>query len=652
MRQFIVTYPGRMLSAIAIFALILPFLSLTLAAKATAQQESKEPWAVVQFADLSPVKGEGLGQMAAEALSVELSKLDQYEVLGLDAVDRAMAELGYQAPISKPDELVRLGQNLRVVNIVNGELINYRIVKEGSGRFAEVKVRVVVRDVASGLTINGAAILGTSGVRTGDVEDSTLIRDALNDAAFKASAEIGKNQLPKATVLNTLERSALINKGARSGFQKGQQVIVLRNREQVASATVAEVEPDSAFINVTRQTKGVQPGDRVQVIFDVPSLKAEFGRPGDVGRVTPRRSGNASGVISVLLVLGLAVFLLGQGRGGNTSIVTSLSAEATVLPNDQPAVRLSWRPDAFVKGNQTRFNWQIWRDDVPDTPVAVANGSASNYIDDGNALGNLTWYNFTDVGPQPNCPELADSEDVPRTALSAGTPYLYSIELVYRVSALEAPDFGGGTSGGTTGGTTGGGIGGGTTGGGTTGGGTTGGGTTGGGTTGGGTGGGTTGGGTGGGTTGGGDGGEQWCYYVSTRTAAVGTATPLLRPILRSPANDVTLATPTVFRFDSVRGSVGSVLLEYVLQFSPNPQFPANQTATVSKWVDSAGTGTVSTPGAIREATTVFPGSQTVYWRIGARNLNDKPGPVSINGERYIFSAPLRFQRPSNPPAP
>jgi len=651
-RQFIATYPGRALSAVSIFALVLPFLTLSLASRATAQVETKEPWAVVQFADLSPVKGEGLGQMAAEAMATELAKLDKYDVQPVDSVDRAMTELGYQPPVSRPEEIVRLGQNLRVVNVVAGELVNYRIVKDGAGRFGEVKLRVVVRDVASGLSINGAAVLGASGVRTGDVEDSTLIRDAINAAAFKASADIAKNTLPKATVLNTLERTALINKGSRSGFQQGQNIIVLRGREQVASAVVGNVEPDSAFVRVTRQTKGIQPGDKVQVIFDVPTLKAEFGKPGDLGRVSQRRSGNASGVISVLLVLGIAVFLLGQGRGGNTSIVTSLSSEATVLPNDLPAVQLSWRPDAFVKGNQTRFNWQIWRDDVPDTPVAVATGTASNYVDDGNALGNLTYYSFTDIGPGATCPALPGGDSVARTAIAAGRPYAYSIELVYRVSALESPDFGGGTSGGTTGGgTTGGGTtGGGTTGGGTTGGGTTGGGTTGGGTTGGGTtGGGTTGGGTTGGTTGGTGG---WCYYVSTRTAAVGTATPLLRPVLRSPENDVTVATPTVFRFDSVRGSVTSILLEYVLQFSPNPQFPANQTATVNKWVDSAGTGTVSSPGAVRESTTVFPSSRTIYWRIGARNLNDKPGPVSINGERYIFSAPLRFQRPANPPAP
>ena len=616
-RQFIATYPGRALSAVSIFALVLPFLTLSLASRATAQVETKEPWAVVQFADLSPVKGEGLGQMAAEAMATELAKLDKYDVQPVDSVDRAMTELGYQPPVSRPEEIVRLGQNLRVVNVVAGELVNYRIVKDGAGRFGEVKLRVVVRDVASGLSINGAAVLGASGVRTGDVEDSTLIRDAINAAAFKASADIAKNTLPKATVLNTLERTALINKGSRSGFQQGQNIIVLRGREQVASAVVGNVEPDSAFVRVTRQTKGIQPGDKVQVIFDVPTLKAEFGKPGDLGRVSQRRSGNASGVISVLLVLGIAVFLLGQGRGGNTSIVTSLSSEATVLPNDLPAVQLSWRPDAFVKGNQTRFNWQIWRDDVPDTPVAVATGTASNYVDDGNALGNLTYYSFTDIGPGATCPALPGGDSVARTAIAAGRPYAYSIELVYRVSALESPDFGGGTSGGTTGG--------GTTGGGTTGGGTT------------------------GGTTGGTGG---WCYYVSTRTAAVGTATPLLRPVLRSPENDVTVATPTVFRFDSVRGSVTSILLEYVLQFSPNPQFPANQTATVNKWVDSAGTGTVSTPGAVRESTTVFPSSRTIYWRIGARNLNDKPGPVSINGERYIFSAPLRFQRPANPPAP
>lgn len=648
MRRYIDTRPGRAVSFLVVYALLLPFLTLGVMRPAQAQLESLPTWAVVDFANLGGKGDADLGARGAEAFRSELAKTNKYDVLPSDTVKRVMDELGIQAPVRRSDELIRLGQNLRAQTIVSGEIVNWRVVNSGNGKRADVLLRIEVRDVASGLSVNGTALAASSSERTGDVAEATLVGEALAAAAFSAVKDIEARTLPNATVLNTLEREALINQGTRVGFQKGQEVIVTRGREQVATASVTNVEPDSATIRVARQIKGIQPGDKVRVIFTVPTLKPDFTDAGGAKVVKPRPKGNNSGLIAVLLVLGVLVVLLGQGRGSNNDVITDVKAEAVMLPDDTPAVRISWRPDGFVKGNQQRFRWQVFRSDAGDlVPVVVADGRETSVVDD--ARGRTFQYaNFNGVRDGFTCTFTeSPDEDGAGTGVVAGTPYTYSVELVYKVSRLDLPGEGGGGTGGggtTTGTTTG------TTG--TTTGGSTGltgmmmsaeyemAQTT-----------GTTTGGTG---TTSGDAGE--CFFVSKRTGTIGQATPFVRPQLRTP-EDEAIVDPngggTPFTFTSVKGAVQSVVVEYMLQFSDDPNFPAGRTINVLTLTSSAAQNSLlSTPPVGKEALSAFPGAPFVYWRIGAKNLADNPGPVPVNGNRYIFSGPNRFKRPVDPPLP
>jgi hypothetical protein len=47
-------------------------------------------------------------------------------------------------------------------------------------------------------------------------------------------------------------------------------------------------------------------------------------------------------------------------------------------------------------------------------------------------------------------------------------------------------------------------------------------------------------------------------------------------------------------------------------------------------------------------------GDATLYWRVGARNSGDRPGPVPdpANGQRYIFSEVSQFRVAAGPPPP
>lgn len=630
MRRFIKTRTGRSISLLTIFAMLLPILTLVgiTTRKAEAQLQLRETWAVVEFTDKTNL-GKNFGQLASELVNTEFAKLVRYDMVLADTINRYVTELGYQNPVSRSEELTRLGQSIRANTIVSGDVVAARIVKEGAGKKAEVKVRIVVRDVASGVVVNGAALRASSAVRTGEVDDDTLYSDALAQAAFQSVTTIGANTLPKGTVLNTTDRNILINQGSRTGFQQGQEVIITRGREQVASGKVGMVEPDSAFVKVSRQLKGVQPGDRVQVVFSVPEVSSSWGA-GSEG-VKRKSGGNMSSLISLLLVLGLAAILLGQGRGSNNNTVTGVSANLLPPTNDQRlTVGLNWRPDGFIK-EPNRFAWQIYRNDVSlSVPIMVVDGRATSAVDDGFSTSGIGAGDYTE-NDSLRCVGLETDVAPTPTLLTSGVPVQYSIRLIYRLSFLDVPGAGGSNNGGTTGGGT---TGGGTTGGGTTGGGTTGGGTTGGGTTGG----GTTGGGTTSGTT-----GDGFCYFKTGLTTMQGTVTPFRQAALFAPDDQVTLAAATVFRFESMRRPGSTIPIEYTLQFSPSPLFPANNTQEVAKFIDTASIGTVSTPSAVN-VLAPFSGSSELYWRVGVRNANESTTPV--------FSGARKFKRPVNPPNP
>jgi len=643
---------------IALLTPIFTFISWT---RADAQIESQAQWTVIQFANKGK-GGDAYGRMAADAVYGEFSKLGKYSLTPQDSVDRQMAELGFQPPLNRVEDQLRLATNLGASTVVSGEIKDWRIVDDNGGKRADVLVRVFVRDVASGQLVNGAAVGASSSRRMGEVSEETLLSEAFASAAFEIVRQVESNSLPNATVLNTLEKTALINQGARTGFKVGMNVIVLRGREQVAEATVSEVDPDSSFVKVTRSNKGVQPGDKVRAVFAVPDIKG-FGKDGSAVVAKAKKAPNVTALVTLLLVLGLLYFLLQGNRSTNSSVIQDVGAQATLDNADNPAVEVNWRPETFFTGgNQNRFAFQIWRDDVPDTPVLVVDGQL-NVGRDSNDGRTFTWYQQTVGGPSgdpTDCPGLNSQTGATIAPLIFGRPYSYSVELVYRVSAL---DLGGSTGGGSTGTTA-------TTG--LTTGGTTG--LTTGGTT------GLTTGGTGlttgrvygddaysrvlmrpwteavaettGTTTGSTTGttGASFCYWVSTRVAARGTATPLGRASLTAPENNaqVDINVPRPFQFQSVRGTV-PIAIEYVLQLSPDPTFPSNRSVTTASFIDNQPSNVqLSTaPVNLKEVFAQFPGATSMWWRIGAKNVGDVPGPVG----GYIWSAARQF-RPAGGPDP
>lgn len=596
-----------------------------------------------------------VGAAAAEALSNELAKAGNIDVVASATTKRTLGDLGYRPPITKPADIQRFGKAVEADTVVTGEIVNWRIVDKDGGKMAQALMRIVVWDVASGLVVNGAALSADSAVMTGDASTDDLLKAALAQGVFEATSQINQRTLPSATVLNTLATRALINKGARAGFQNGQSVIVSRGQTQVAAAIVRDVDADSAFIELTKTYKGIQPGDKVRAVFDVPVIRDNWTKAGEARYERKSGGGSNAGLISLVVLLLAVGLLFGQGRGSNQDAVNNVFAEAASL-NDTPAVKISWTRDAFQRGNNSGpVFYQVWRDGHTASPASVVGATQSNAFDD--ALGQRVppvWYNFNGIVGGFNCDFSAPPEednDTPAPNIVPGTSYTYSVEVVYRVSSLDLPGSGSGGGGGTGGLTAGGSTGGLTTGGGNTGGLTTG-GNTGGLTTGGNTGGNT--GGTGGtGGTAGTTGGAGYCYFASNRVNTQGAATPLRRPPLRSPSPDEVVTGTRTFTFESVRDSQRSIQLEYVVQFSDQPTFPRGRVTTLDPIDDSGqlGGSAVSYPGV--NTNQLYPGANAVYWRVGVKNLEDSPGPVADqNGFRYIWSATRKFRRIGNPGVP
>ncbi|MER3496101.1 MAG: hypothetical protein C4320_04430, partial [Armatimonadota bacterium] len=458
MRRFIQTMGGRVLSHVVAAALIVPSLSLGLAARrADAQLQQNPVWAVADFRDLK-APGSTYGQAAGEAVSARLGRTGRYDILPRETVQRAVDGLGLVQPLTNTNNILRVGAELRANTIVGGDIVDYRVLSSAQGKQAYVSLRVTAYDVASGIPVNGATVSAQSTVRSGAVSDETLINDAIGAGAEASVKQIVEQTLPTGTVLNTFQRSAVINQGSRSGFKTGQELIITRGRDQVATARVGDVQPSQSTITVVRSFKGLQPGDKVRVVFTPDNIVPGFDQSGNARVQRPRTGNNLSGILAVALVLGLLV-VLGTGSNGSSQEVTdSFTAQATNDVAGGPTVRLNWQTNGFAKGNSQKQQWQIYRSPNENVPIIIVPGTQSSTIDSpGSSQGRGSYsFNSTGFNGQPCNSNVITFGDGPvfNPGLELGRPYTYSIELVFALNQIDLPSQTGSSTGGGSGGAT------------------------------------------------------------------------------------------------------------------------------------------------------------------------------------------------------
>lgn len=581
---------ATLLSKTLIAALLFNSMALMLLApRAEAQLTGTLPlWAVTDFVNNSPHGGAPLAGAATDAFATNIAGTNQASVVPRESVERGIRELSLTAPITRNLDVIRLGQWLGVDVVFVGEVQQSRVRSGANGKSADVVVVIRGIDVASGLPIMGAAVLGQSSERPGDVSDDVLLEEAVNYAAQEATRIVMGQVLEPATVIGTPgigdAYRVKINKGNRNGIKVGQRMIVTRGREQVGVIEVKSTDADSADCSVITEYKGVAPGDRARVIFDkLPDIRLTGGETGTGVRVRSASKMNTGAALIALLVVGVLATLVikegGAGHGGH------LVSEAGVAPdNVTPAAVISWKPTIFAGGQINRIEWHVWRNDQLDVPVGVTSGNIHKFYDT-TAARAFQWRDFGGVvgGPcedDPGTTEGAGAGTIP------GTTYQYQLSLVYRVSCLNTP---GGCDGGTV----------------------------------------------------------TDCFYETTRAIAPGQCTVIAPVTLLIPANGSTdVGNNVQFSWTSAAGAN-----EYAVQISTSPAFASANTMRIVARVQTVQGGNIGTdPVNIQN---VFPGVQRLYWRVGAKNVGDNPGPVrDAMNERYVYSQPFQFDRVILPPPP
>ncbi len=319
---------------------------------------------VIDFANKPGFLGEALARRATDAVAVELANSARFEVLRRDEVDRQAATLG----LKKPYDMVaqtKLAAALGATVVVTGEIAFVAPVVKSEPKQVVAGLKVMMRQPGSPELINGAAQIGEARARPGLSDDESLAQEAVDNAAVLCVKQMLATNLPEGTIVSTVGQPSslqiLINRGSRDGVQQGMQMIVTRERQRVGKIQVTNVFAADSEAKPVENTLGIRPEDKVRAIFPMPEFPKLAGIKGvKTGPTAPRGSLSALG--KVLVVLAAGIVIAAAVVGGKNTSVTGVTAEADV-DGVTPVVRISWRDNFW---GATTLEHQIWRN--PDAP--------------------------------------------------------------------------------------------------------------------------------------------------------------------------------------------------------------------------------------------------------------------------------------------
>jgi hypothetical protein len=561
------------------------------AARAYAQLVQLPRVAVLDFENKSGYGGASIARAATDAVAGEYQKSRKYEVLARGEIEQQLKDLDLALPLDKTGFL-RLGRALQTESLITGEVNAVTFV--GSPKQAQVVLTVRVIDIASGEPINGAVATGLSNRRPGYTgDDDTLVQEAIRNAAFEAVRIINNYTIPEATVLTTRAgKEVLLTRGIRGGLQPGMEMIVVRRGEEVGRIRVTQVSDSDAVAEIIDFGRGIQSEDRARAIFRVPTVEVKAGR---IVTERPRQRGEGNQLLRALgpiLVIGLIAFGVARASSGGNTPVQTVVAEAGADGNFEPFVRISWKTTLFAKSVPDTLMWQIYRNDF------IGTDDGGNLIPVGVTPGNQNFFIDTTVPrtfnyyslPRDGSEELEPNAEIdPAPGVAPGRSYLYQVALVYR-ERIEA------------------------------------------------------------------EGEVIFRAKLSDRVRS-GQATVLLPVQLLTPLQRSEDVDPKDVRFSWLAAEGANA---YRVEVSTDPTFRDRNRTFVTNEIPSTAVGgsPVSTERINLETALLnrlgLTGQRvTLYWRVGARNLGDDPGPIpGPGGLRYVWSRPFEFTTQELPPSP
>jgi hypothetical protein len=561
------------------------------AARAYAQLVQLPRVAVLDFENKSGYGGASIARAATDAVAGEYQKSRKYEVLARGEIEQQLKDLDLALPLDKTGFL-RLGRALQTESLITGEVNAVTFV--GSPKQAQVVLTVRVIDIASGEPINGAVATGLSNRRPGYTgDDDTLVQEAIRNAAFEAVRIINNYTIPEATVLTTRAgKEVLLTRGIRGGLQPGMEMIVVRRGEEVGRIRVTQVSDSDAVAEIIDFGRGIQSEDRARAVFRVPTVEVKAGR---IVTERPRQRGEGNQLLRALgpiLVIGLIAFGVARASSGGNTPVQTVVAEAGADGNFEPFVRISWKTTLFAKSVPDTLMWQIYRNDF------IGTDDGGNLIPVGVTPGNQNFFIDTTVPrtfnyyslPRDGSEELEPNAEIdPAPGVAPGRSYLYQVALVYR-ERIEA------------------------------------------------------------------EGEVIFRAKLSDRVRS-GQATVLLPVQLLTPLQRSEDVDPKDVRFSWLAAEGANA---YRVEVSTDPTFRDRNRTFVTNEIPSTAVGgsPVSTERINLETALLnrlgLTGQRvTLYWRVGARNLYDDPGPIpGPGGLRYVWSRPFEFTTQELPPSP
>jgi hypothetical protein len=561
------------------------------AARAYAQLVQLPRVAVLDFENKSGYGGASIARAATDAVAGEYQKSRKYEVLARGEIEQQLKDLDLALPLDKTGFL-RLGRALQTESLITGEVNAVTFV--GSPKQAQVVLTVRVIDIASGEPINGAVATGLSNRRPGYTgDDDTLVQEAIRNAAFEAVRIINNYTIPEATVLTTRAgKEVLLTRGIRGGLQPGMEMIVVRRGEEVGRIRVTQVSDSDAVAEIIDFGRGIQSEDRARAVFRVPTVEVKAGR---IVTERPRQRGEGNQLLRALgpiLVIGLIAFGVARASSGGNTPVQTVVAEAGADGNFEPFVRISWKTTLFAKSVPDTLMWQIYRNDF------IGTDDGGNLIPVGVTPGNQNFFIDTTVPrtfnyyslPRDGSEELEPNAEIdPAPGVAPGRSYFYQVALVYR-ERIEA------------------------------------------------------------------EGEVIFRAKLSDRVRS-GQATVLLPVQLLTPLQRSEDVDPKDVRFSWLAAEGANA---YRVEVSTDPTFRDRNRTFVTNEIPSTAVGgsPVSTERINLETALLnrlgLTGQRvTLYWRVGARNLYDDPGPIpGPGGLRYVWSRPFEFTTQELPPSP
>jgi len=577
---------------------------------------------IVDFENKTNAQGDLLAKFVTTAVANELEGTGKYIFLPAKDVTRQAEEDGRKPPYDQV-ALTSIASKLGAPTIVKGEISKVWIDAKQTPKVVRVGVKIRMVEASSGDTLNGAAQVGQAIARPGQDDDS-LVQEAARNAVTLGVQQIMTYTLPEGIILTVIgsggEGTALINKGHTDGLRVGTEMIVFRGRVRTGKIVVTKTEARDSEARVVQNIFGIRAEDHVRAIFPMPDFAKEGVVSGIVGRKGPSIAN--LGTLLVTFLVGAVIYAVVQGAARST--VTDVSAEASLtnVTSGTPTVLVQWRDNLFA--GQV-LEYQIWRNRDwgynPQTGTPIGTSLSVRRYEDQVGISFYTngaeFLRATKSASDQTTTGAEAEATTPDTlpyGPTVGVSYTYPVSSILRRVPLSS----GGTG---TGGTT-------------------------------------------------PTSEDVWSEPVTT-----GQATPIAQPGLISPADHS--ETVDISKFNPIWQSKAGAN-HYVIEVSWDSTFGSPSViAKVAEY--SVSSTSDNMPLSLDSPITTLPtnsvllsnlafsnyvnngiGQPQLFWRVGARNDSDSPGPVHVFSRnradadkawRYIYSAPLTFKPVPKPPA-